>query len=157
MCLRCIHFGKILFIIDANLCAWNLNRRDKKIEKWIEKIGIHFIRPEFKRLCCTISWTTKCILERFYLMLFFFHTTLFQNKLLDAANPSSILINEKSYSLATDLNIQPSFFGTDTHAATLLDVNGNKQAFYMYWVLMAPVDRVSNRPKSKPSWIIQSS
>lgn len=77
-------------------------------------------------------------------MIFFFQTTLFQNKLLDTANPSSILINEKSYSLATDLNIQPSFFGTDTHAATLMDVNGNKQAFHMYCALMAPVERVSS-------------
>ncbi len=69
----------------------------------------------------------------------FFQTTLFQNKLLDAANPSSILIDETRRSLATDLNIQPSFFGTDNYAATLVDVNGNKQAFYMSWVLMAPI------------------
>ena len=69
----------------------------------------------------------------------FFQTTLFQNKLLDAANPSSILIDETRHSLATDLNIQPSFFGTDNYAATLVDVNGNKQAFYMSWVLMAPI------------------
>ena len=79
------------------------------------------------------------------LFFYFFQTTLFQNKLLDAANPPSILVNEISHSLATDLDIQPSLFGTDSYAATLVDVNGNKQAFYTYWVLMVPTDRVSHR------------
>ncbi|KAL9951814.1 hypothetical protein ACROYT_G044546 [Oculina patagonica] len=52
-------------------------------------------------------------------------TTLFQNKLLDASNPSSIFINEISHSLNTDLTKQPSDFGTEDFAATLMDVNGN--------------------------------
>ena len=78
------------------------------------------------------------------LFFYFFQTTLFQNKLLDAANPSSILVNEISHSLATDLDIQPSLFGTDSYAA-LVDVNGNKQAFYTYWVFMVPADCVSHR------------
>ncbi|XP_066015773.1 chondroitin sulfate ABC exolyase-like isoform X2 [Pocillopora verrucosa] len=52
-------------------------------------------------------------------------TTLFQTKLLNASNPSSILINETSHSLNTDLTKAPSFFGTGNHAATLMDVNGN--------------------------------
>lgn len=60
------------------------------------------------------------------ILFLFFKTTLFQNKLLDDANPSSILINGTSHSLATDLDIQPSLFGTDSYAATLEDVNGNK-------------------------------
>ena len=51
-------------------------------------------------------------------------TTLFQTKLLNASNPSSILINETSHSLNTDLTKAPSFFGTGNHAATLMDVNG---------------------------------
>ncbi|XP_027049719.1 uncharacterized protein LOC113677156 [Pocillopora damicornis] len=52
-------------------------------------------------------------------------TTLFQTKLLNASNPSSILINGESHSLDTDLIKTPSFFNTGNHAATLVDVNGN--------------------------------
>ena len=51
-------------------------------------------------------------------------TTLFQTKLLNASNPSSILINETSHSLSTNLKKAPSFFGRGNHAATLMDVNG---------------------------------
>ena len=91
-------------------------------------------------LLLLLQWNFETCLKTF--LFFFFQTTLFQNKLLDAANPSSVLINETSHSLATDLNIQPSFFGPDNYAATLVDVNGNKQAFFIYWVLMAPVDPV---------------
>ncbi len=58
-------------------------------------------------------------------LLFLFQTTLFQNKLLDAGNPSSIFINETRHSLNTDLTKQPSDFGTEDFAVTLMDVNGN--------------------------------
>ena len=51
-------------------------------------------------------------------------TTLFQTRLLNASNPSSILINETSHSLSTDLTRAPSFFGAGNHAATLMDVSG---------------------------------
>ena len=55
----------------------------------------------------------------------FFQTSLFQNKLLDSSNPSSILINTTTHSLSTDLTRGPSFFGDMDNAATLRDVNGN--------------------------------
>ena len=55
----------------------------------------------------------------------FFQTSLFQNKLLDSDNPSSILINTTTHSLSTDLTREPSFFGDGDNAATLRDVNGN--------------------------------
>jgi len=57
--------------------------------------------------------------------LLLFQTTLFQNKLLDASNPSSIYVNTDTHSLGTDLTRQPSFFGSG--AATFVDVNGKFQ------------------------------
>lgn len=55
---------------------------------------------------------------------FFFQTTLFQNKLLDAANPSSVHIGTTTHSLSTDLTKEPTNFGGNNIAATLRDVNG---------------------------------
>ena len=52
-------------------------------------------------------------------------TTLFQDKLVDATNPSSIYVNNTAHSLSTDLTKQPTFFGTENMAAVLRDVNGN--------------------------------
>ncbi|KAL9953039.1 hypothetical protein ACROYT_G040390 [Oculina patagonica] len=52
-------------------------------------------------------------------------TALFQNKLLDATSPSSILMNTTSHSLNDDLTNEPSSFGGENFAATLRDVNGN--------------------------------
>ncbi|XP_078352647.1 chondroitin sulfate ABC exolyase-like [Oculina patagonica] len=52
-------------------------------------------------------------------------TALFQTKLLDVSNPSSIRINDTTHALDTDLTKVPNDFGTDDYAATLMDVNGN--------------------------------
>ena len=54
-------------------------------------------------------------------------TTLFQTKLLDATNPSSIYINTTCHSLNTDLTKAPSFFGSGSVAAVLRDVNGKNK------------------------------
>ena len=56
---------------------------------------------------------------------YLFQTTLFQNMLLDASNPSSVSVNGTSHSLNTDLTKEPSSFGADDFAALLMDVNGN--------------------------------
>lgn len=59
-----------------------------------------------------------------------FQTTLFQTKLVDAAAPSSVLINTTTHSLSTDLTKEATFFGGENFAATLRDVNGKHLIIY---------------------------
>ena len=68
---------------------------------------------------------------------FFFagQTSLFQVKLLDSDNPSSIRINDSSHSLNTDVTREPSFFD-GTLPASLYDVNGNCRV-HTYFVLFS--------------------
>lgn len=70
---------------------------------------------------------------------FFFagQTSLFQVKLLDSNNPSSIRINDSSHSLNTDVTREPSFFD-GTVPASLYDVNGNCR-FHTYFILLVQI------------------
>ena len=79
--------------------------------------------------------TCKEIVQFCFCFFFAGQTSLFQVKLLDSDNPSSIRINDSSHSLNTDVTREPSFFD-GTLPASLYDVNGNCRV-HTYFVLFS--------------------